>query len=33
MKYVGSVIFGDIKEEKITQEEIMNFAVEMREKK
>ncbi|RAN66527.1 hypothetical protein B5P40_30270 [Bacillus sp. SRB_8] len=33
LKYVGSGIFGDIKEEKLTQEEIMNFAVEMREKK
>ncbi len=33
MKYVGSGIFGDIKEEKLTQKEIMNFAVEMREKK
>ncbi|EJV55812.1 hypothetical protein IEM_05424 [Bacillus cereus BAG6O-2] len=33
MKYVGSGIFGDIKEEKLTQEEIMNFAVDMREKK
>ncbi|EJQ32408.1 hypothetical protein IEC_05420 [Bacillus toyonensis] len=33
MIYVGSGIFGDIKEEKLTQEEIMNFAVEMREKK
>ncbi|MEH7464855.1 hypothetical protein V7166_23265 [Bacillus thuringiensis] len=33
MKYVGSGVFGDIKQGKLTPEEIMNLAVETREKK